>query len=276
MTDKTKVPKATIVKDVAKDAPPAKAENAQPTTKEAAPEKDVANEASSENAVTSQAAVTDKDDGKACAVMIGQRGYETLFQASVDLMIFKEGGDKLVRHPRDPGRLTKYGISSRAYPHLDVASLNREAATDIYRKDYFEAAGCDMLSPRLAIMVFGSAINQGVAAAVTMLQRSFNDCLADIRSDNGFAAFLWPDAREDALKALSTAEIAPLKIDGVNGEKTGKACGIMSDHLPELMAGTFCRLRAWRYANTVGDETFLSGWLDRLFDVAAAAETVEV
>jgi lysozyme family protein len=206
---------------------------------------------------------------------LGEKQYDSLFDGAVDLMIFKEGGDKLHRHPRDPGKLTKYGISSRAYPHLDIASLTREAATDIYRQDYFKKAGCDELPERLAILVFGSAINQGVAASVTMLQQAVNDCLGDIASDNGFTAFMWPEAREAAQQALSEEEITPLKRDGVTGPKTLKAVMVISHFLPVLLVTTFARMRAWRYGNTVGGADFLKGWLDRLFDVSAAAETVQ-
>ncbi len=39
-------------------------------------------------------------------------------------------------HPSDPGGLTKYGISQRAYPHLDIRNLSRADAIHIYQRDY--------------------------------------------------------------------------------------------------------------------------------------------
>lgn len=42
----------------------------------------------------------------------------------------------LVDHPDDPGGLTKYGISQRAYPNLDIRNLTRADAIHIYQRDY--------------------------------------------------------------------------------------------------------------------------------------------
>lgn len=49
-------------------------------------------------------------------------------------IIEREGG--LVDHKSDPGGLTKYGISQRAYPHLDIRNLTRSEAVHIYLRDY--------------------------------------------------------------------------------------------------------------------------------------------
>ena len=43
------------------------------------------------------------------------------FDKAFELVIGHEGG--LVDHPADPGGLTKYGISKRAYPNLDIRNL---------------------------------------------------------------------------------------------------------------------------------------------------------
>ena len=49
-------------------------------------------------------------------------------------IIEREGG--LVNHPDDPGGLTKYGISQRTYPHVDIRNLTRSEAAHIYLRDY--------------------------------------------------------------------------------------------------------------------------------------------
>lgn len=54
----------------------------------------------------------------------------------VDAIIEREGGSKVTNHPSDPGGLTKFGISQRAYPDLDIRSLTREKAVAIYLRDY--------------------------------------------------------------------------------------------------------------------------------------------
>jgi lysozyme family protein len=58
-------------------------------------------------------------------------------QAIATGIIEREGG--LSHHAQDPGGLTKWGISQRAYPALDIASLSRAQAQAIYIKDYIRA-----------------------------------------------------------------------------------------------------------------------------------------
>lgn len=54
--------------------------------------------------------------------------------AIVEGIIDREGG--LSDHPEDPGGLTKWGISQRAYPKLNIATLTRADAAAIYLRDY--------------------------------------------------------------------------------------------------------------------------------------------
>ncbi len=62
----------------------------------------------------------------------------------------------------DPGGETKFGISKRAYPDIDIKSLTRAEAEVIYKRDYWDKAGCESMEPKLAIAVFDSAVNCGV------------------------------------------------------------------------------------------------------------------
>jgi len=81
-----------------------------------------------------------------------------------------EGG--YVNDPHDPGGETKFGISKRAYPHLNIATLTRAQAERLYHRDYWLRAGCETLPDRLAIATFDSAVNQGVGRAKRLLQRA--------------------------------------------------------------------------------------------------------
>ena len=63
------------------------------------------------------------------------------FDACLAFTLSWEGG--YVNNPADPGGETKYGISKRAYPKLDIANLTLEQARDIYYRDYYRA-GADM------------------------------------------------------------------------------------------------------------------------------------
>lgn len=92
----------------------------------------------------------------------------TGFDDALTAVLKWEGG--YVNDPRDPGGETKYGISKRAYPDLDIKSLTPEMAARIYRRDYWDACRCDALPPGLALMVFDAAVNQGQGTAIRMLQ----------------------------------------------------------------------------------------------------------
>lgn len=81
-----------------------------------------------------------------------------------------EGG--YVNDPVDPGGETKYGISKRAYPHLDIKNLTREGANEIYYTDYWLAAGCDSLPVPLCMVAFDSAVNHGVSWAKRYVKAS--------------------------------------------------------------------------------------------------------
>jgi len=78
-----------------------------------------------------------------------------------------EGG--YVNDKTDRGGETNYGISKRAYPNLDIRSLTPELAGTIYKNDYWTPAGCDLLPPDMALIVFDTAVNCGVSRAVGWL-----------------------------------------------------------------------------------------------------------
>jgi lysozyme family protein len=86
------------------------------------------------------------------------------------------------------GGLTKYGISQKAYPKLDIAKLTPANAKEIYKRDYWEKIGGDELAardPKLAALVFDTAVQHGVQGAKDMLSQSGDDTakLLEIRSD---------------------------------------------------------------------------------------------
>ena len=90
------------------------------------------------------------------------------FTAAVRWVIdVAEGGSRLVA---DQGGLTRWGISQRAYPDLDIATLTRSQAEDIYRRDYWDAIKGDELPGMLAFVLFDGAVNLGPHQAVKILQ----------------------------------------------------------------------------------------------------------
>jgi hypothetical protein len=76
------------------------------------------------------------------------------------------------------GGTTKYGISKKAYPNLDIGSLTKDDAARIYKKDYWDKINGDRLhevNPALAATLFDTAVNQGVSKANKYLTTSNGD-----------------------------------------------------------------------------------------------------
>lgn len=92
------------------------------------------------------------------------------FQRAFELVIGHEGG--YVNDPRDPGGETKYGISKRANPDVDVRNLTLAQAQWIYRQRYWLPLHADAMPEAAAIQVFDAAVNHGIKPAVRMLQRA--------------------------------------------------------------------------------------------------------
>lgn len=67
---------------------------------------------------------------------------------------------------------TKYGISAAAYPHLDIKNLTKEDSIRIYKEDYWDACGANMVPERFRLHVFDMAVNAGPATAIKILQRA--------------------------------------------------------------------------------------------------------
>src|SRR3990167_8279839 len=85
------------------------------------------------------------------------------FDISFDWILQAEGGYGY--DPNDPGGETKYGISKRAYPDVDIVNLTEAQAKEIYRRDYWQKAGCENHKWPLNICIFDMAVNQGVNKA---------------------------------------------------------------------------------------------------------------
>jgi lysozyme family protein len=77
----------------------------------------------------------------------------------------------------DNGGETKFGISKRTYPELDIANLTLEKAKDIYFYDFWN---CDLLKlsnipdKEIAIELFDTSVNMGQDDAGMFLQTALN------------------------------------------------------------------------------------------------------
>lgn len=92
------------------------------------------------------------------------------FDQVIERVLDSEGG--YVFDPRDPGGETRFGIAKRSYPDVDIKSLTREQAVEIYRRDFWTRVQGDQLPPAVAFQVLDAAVNHGTGNAVRWLQRA--------------------------------------------------------------------------------------------------------
>ena len=93
------------------------------------------------------------------------------FEQAVAMVLTHEGGH--VNDPVDPGGETKYGISKRSYPHLDIASLTEAQAKDIYYRDWWLRLRCNEIQDDgVAQKLMDTAVNVGLRTGVRLLQQA--------------------------------------------------------------------------------------------------------
>ena len=89
------------------------------------------------------------------------------FDEALKFVLKWEGGYS--NDPNDPGGETKYGISKRSYPELDISKLTLKQAKKIYYENYWLKTGCDELPYPFNIVVFDTAVNMGRRRALEFL-----------------------------------------------------------------------------------------------------------
>ncbi len=104
------------------------------------------------------------------------------FLAAFKRLIGHEGGFQSI--PSDDGnwtggaeghgenRGTKFGISARSYPTLDIANLTLEEAQAIYWRDFWKAVRADRLPGEMGFQLFDAAVHSGAQRAVMLMQRA--------------------------------------------------------------------------------------------------------
>lgn len=92
------------------------------------------------------------------------------FDSFIDRVLSHEGG--YVNNPKDPGGETQWGISKRSYPGLNIRTLTRAQAVEIYRRDFWQRAQCDKLPKALAFQMLDAAVNHGMGNPIRWLQRA--------------------------------------------------------------------------------------------------------
>lgn len=95
------------------------------------------------------------------------------FEKAIFFVFQQEGG--YVNDPKDYGGRTRWGVSQRSYPHLDIVNLTKDQAKQIYYVDFWQASGADQLSWPLCLAHLDSAVNCGVGQALRFLHESNRD-----------------------------------------------------------------------------------------------------
>jgi len=92
--------------------------------------------------------------------------FDTAFQSVLRF----EGG--YINDPDDPGGATKYGISHKSYPGVNIENLTVEQAATLYRRDYWEPLRIDLIKAQMvANNIFDFAVNAGAAASIAAARR---------------------------------------------------------------------------------------------------------
>lgn len=112
--------------------------------------------------------------------------------------------DGYVNNPADPGGETKWGISKRSYPHLNISSLTREDARVIYLNDFWMPLSGNVLPDGVAYQLFDFAVNSGIQTAIRYFQRAIG------AADDGHFG---PESTIAALKMSETDMIMRLNAE---------------------------------------------------------------
>ena len=90
------------------------------------------------------------------------------FDKAFEFLLKFEGG--YTNDPKDPDGETKYGISKRAYPNLNIKDLTIAQVKNIYSRDYWTKIRGDELPPKIARVAFDFAVNAGVGTSIKSIQ----------------------------------------------------------------------------------------------------------
>lgn len=155
------------------------------------------------------------------------------FDGAIKVVLLHEGG--YVNDPVDAGGETKYGISKRTYPKVDIKNLTVEQASEIYFNDWWLKGPYEQIADAaLATKVFDTAINTGASRAHRFLQEAAN------------------------------ANGAKLVVDGAIGPLSIKAINALSG---TALLASFRQIQEQFYLNLIAKKPsqakFKNGWIKR-------------
>ena len=95
------------------------------------------------------------------------------FSLAIKKTLQHEGGDTFTNDTLDHGGATKFGISQKAYPDVDIRNLTERQAKEIYRHDYWDKVkGNDIHAQIIAETIFDVSVNMGVQVGSKLAQQT--------------------------------------------------------------------------------------------------------
>jgi len=146
-----------------------------------------------------------------------------LFLKIVKIVLKNEGG--YVNDPDDPGGKTRFGISKRAFPDLDIENLTIDQAKEIYYDKYWLPLSLEAVNdPEIALQIFDMGVNAGISKAARLAQ-----------------------------------EVSGVYVDGHIGPAT-----ILAINNTECFVDKYKNKRIHFYTSLKGSSKFLKGWIKRV------------
>jgi len=148
-----------------------------------------------------------------------------------------EGG--YVDDPDDRGRETKYGISKRSYPNVDIKNLTKKDAIEIYKRDYWDVNRTGEMPVTVGIVLFDSSVLFGPSRPSKWLQTACN-----------------------------LSRYGDIAVDGVIGPKTISAAMLASE---ASIVENMIAIRIKAHTDDVKENRkqikFLRGWMNRISEL---------
>ncbi|GHT95507.1 hypothetical protein FACS1894122_13070 [Alphaproteobacteria bacterium] len=161
--------------------------------------------------------------------------YSSKFLKAFEYLMYHEGGYS--NNPVDAGGETKFGISKRSYPHLDIKKLTQDQARQIYFVDFWLKGKYESIDDEnVALKAFDLAVNVGISQANRLIQRAL---------------------RSTGISVTEDGIIGPITLKAINNaDSTDLLAALKSE------AAGYYRL----IANiSPSQQTFINGWLRRAY-----------
>ena len=177
--------------------------------------------------------------------LTGAEAAMARFEDAIENTLALEGFGRVVQLRGDPGGLTKWGISQKSYPEVDIAGLTREAAIELYYRDFWHILYGELTDQEVANELFDFGVNTSARG--------------------------WPKVAVKVFQeAIRYLIVGPLIPDGDFGSKTLGAANSVS---AKLLLREFRACEAYYYAEIVirqpdvseeEKKRFLKGWMRRV------------